>query len=208
MCRPTLQLGPPSLSAADVDLDLPYTWPRSENQSTPPTLAANTSSLRRLPTCQLLRRRLENVGPPRRVNQLKKHPTAPIIGHFAPSQLSRRCIMTTTVAPDATPLSGAILDKCEVWVDHRNRMGALILLGLVDKAAGTISCKALEAVIAKAEAGATVLSLCQDGDRFIEEQCAAIYNKAKVPKGISFPTTVSVNKCAQRFDSRASCSAC
>lgn len=89
--------------------------------------------------------------------------------------------MSTEAPPAATAaavpaLSSAVLDKY--------------------KAAGDIASKALQAVIAKAEAGANILSLCQEGDKVLEEQAALVYNKAKVAKGISFPTTISVNQCA------------
>lgn len=56
--------------------------------------------------------------------------------------------------------------------------------------------------------GAKVLDICIEGDKLIEEGTAAVYNKAvkgvKVPKGLAFPTSVSVNNCVAHFSPLAS----
>ncbi|KAI0044029.1 proliferation-associated protein 1 [Auriscalpium vulgare] len=56
--------------------------------------------------------------------------------------------------------------------------------------------------------GAKVLDLCIEGDKLIEEGTGAVYNKApkgvKVPKGLAFPTSVSVNNCVAHFSPLAS----
>ena len=65
------------------------------------------------------------------------------------------------------------------------------------KAAAEIANKALAAVLGKCVAGAKLVDLCVEGDAFIEEQCAMVYNKGKsgekIEKGLAFPTCVSVN---------------
>ncbi|KAH9068356.1 proliferation-associated protein 1 [Lactarius deliciosus] len=56
--------------------------------------------------------------------------------------------------------------------------------------------------------GASVLDLCVEGDKLIEEGTSAVYNKSvkgvKVPKGLAFPTSVSVNNCVAHFSPLAS----
>lgn len=59
--------------------------------------------------------------------------------------------------------------------------------------AGDIANKSLATVIAATVAGAKIIDLCTLGDKSVEELCKGVYEKkGKVPKGISFPTTVSV----------------
>lgn len=70
------------------------------------------------------------------------------------------------------------------------------------KAAATIASTALQSVISKAVVGANLLSLCQEGDKSIEESCSVIYNKDKknpTKKGIAFPCTLSVNNVVCHF---------
>lgn len=67
------------------------------------------------------------------------------------------------------------------------------------KLAGDIASKALLAVLAELQAGKTPLQLCEVGDRFIDAACAQVYSKAKIEKGIAFPTCISVNNCAGHF---------
>ncbi|KAH9481611.1 Proliferation-associated protein 2G4 [Psilocybe cubensis] len=56
--------------------------------------------------------------------------------------------------------------------------------------------------------GAKVIDLCIEGDRLIEEGTGAVYNKSvkgvKVPKGVSFPTSISVNNTVAHFSPLAS----
>ena len=52
------------------------------------------------------------------------------------------------------------------------------------KAAATVVDRTLQAIIAKAVAGANLLELCSEGDRLLEEGTSALYNKTKgIPKG-------------------------
>ncbi|KAK4704218.1 hypothetical protein P7C70_g1994, partial [Phenoliferia sp. Uapishka_3] len=68
------------------------------------------------------------------------------------------------------------------------------------KAAATVANSVLEAIKAKAVAGANLLELCAEGDRLLEAGTAALYNKVKgLPKGIAFPTSLSVNSKLQNF---------
>ncbi|CUS15025.1 unnamed protein product [Tuber aestivum] len=41
--------------------------------------------------------------------------------------------------------------------------------------------------------GKTILSLCQEGDELLDEECSRVYKGKKISKGIAFPTTVSPN---------------
>ncbi|ESK94714.1 pa2g4 protein [Moniliophthora roreri MCA 2997] len=51
--------------------------------------------------------------------------------------------------------------------------------------------------------GARILDLCIEGDKLIEQGTGAVYNKAvkgnKVPKGLAFPTSISVNNTVSHF---------
>ena len=82
----------------------------------------------------------------------------------------------------------------------------------------------MKKLVEKSVEGASVLELCLEGDKLLEEGTGAVYNKAvkgvKVPKGasqksvliasqahanwksslgISFPTCISVNNCVAHF---------
>ncbi|KAL9598957.1 MAG: hypothetical protein Q9219_004140 [cf. Caloplaca sp. 3 TL-2023] len=59
------------------------------------------------------------------------------------------------------------------------------------KTAAQISHKVLEAVTGWCVEGAKVLSICQRGDKLLEEEVAKVYKGKKISKGISHPTTVS-----------------
>ncbi|KIP07618.1 hypothetical protein PHLGIDRAFT_89250 [Phlebiopsis gigantea 11061_1 CR5-6] len=56
--------------------------------------------------------------------------------------------------------------------------------------------------------GAKILDICVEGDKLIEQGTSAVYNKTvkgvKVPKGLGFPTSVSVNNCVAHFSPLAS----
>ncbi|KAF9485173.1 proliferation-associated protein 1 [Pholiota conissans] len=56
--------------------------------------------------------------------------------------------------------------------------------------------------------GAKVIDLCLEGDKLIEQGTGAVYNKAvkgvRVPKGVSFPTSISVNNTVAHFSPLAS----
>jgi len=53
--------------------------------------------------------------------------------------------------------------------------------------------KAVSAIIKETVPGKLILDLCNLGDRIINEEVAKKYNKAKIEKGIAFPTSISVN---------------
>ncbi|KAH0608371.1 uncharacterized protein H6S33_001505 [Morchella sextelata] len=61
------------------------------------------------------------------------------------------------------------------------------------KDAAVIAHKVLEAVSKLAVDGATILSLCQAGDKMLDEETAKVHKGKKISKGIAFPTTVSPN---------------
>ncbi|KAL8278828.1 hypothetical protein RQP46_008699 [Phenoliferia psychrophenolica] len=85
-----------------------------------------------------------------------------------------------TEAATEGPLPAAVLDKY--------------------KAAATVVASVLEAIKTKAVEGANLLELCSEGDKLLEAGTAALYNKVKgVPKGIAFPTCLSVNGTLQNF---------
>ncbi|KAI9801106.1 MAG: Curved DNA-binding protein (42 kDa protein) [Piccolia ochrophora] len=59
------------------------------------------------------------------------------------------------------------------------------------KTAAQISQKVLEAVKTWCEEGAKILTLCERGDKLLQEETAKVYKGKKIPKGIAHPTTVS-----------------
>ncbi|CAF9929522.1 MAG: Curved DNA-binding protein (42 kDa protein) [Heterodermia speciosa] len=59
------------------------------------------------------------------------------------------------------------------------------------KTAAQISHRVLEAVTGWCTEGAKILSLCERGDKLLEEEVAKVYKGKKISKGISHPTTVS-----------------
>lgn len=67
------------------------------------------------------------------------------------------------------------------------------------KAAAEIANNALTVVLAAIKPGVSILSLCETGDAFILAETAKIFNKGKVEKGISFPTSISVNNVCGHF---------
>jgi len=67
------------------------------------------------------------------------------------------------------------------------------------KTAADICQRSLEKVIAACVDGALVIQLCQLGDDAIEEFSATVYSKGKVPKGIAFPTCISLNNVICHF---------
>ena len=78
------------------------------------------------------------------------------------------------------PRSGA---RLTIFVVLR---GIAVPAAVVDKykAAATVVDRTLQALIAKAVAGANLLELCAEGDRLLEEGTGALYNKVKgLPKG-------------------------
>ncbi|CAO3663571.1 unnamed protein product [Umbelopsis ramanniana] len=67
------------------------------------------------------------------------------------------------------------------------------------KTAAEISTRVLNQVIPLVVAGAKVFDICVEGDKLIQEGTKAVYNKAKTPKGIAFPTCLSINECVAHF---------
>jgi len=63
------------------------------------------------------------------------------------------------------------------------------------KLAGDIANRVCERVAKESVAGKKIVELCALGDSLINEGVANIYNKAKVERGVAFPTCVSVNNC-------------
>lgn len=59
------------------------------------------------------------------------------------------------------------------------------------KSAAAISQKALEEVTKLCVAGEKIVTICEKGDKLLEEEIAKVYRGKKVSKGISHPTTVS-----------------
>ncbi|KAL9043668.1 MAG: hypothetical protein Q9214_003153 [Letrouitia sp. 1 TL-2023] len=59
------------------------------------------------------------------------------------------------------------------------------------KTAAQISHKVLELVTSWCVEGAKVISICQRGDKLLEEEVGKVYKGKKITKGISHPTTVS-----------------
>jgi len=65
--------------------------------------------------------------------------------------------------------------------------------------AGEIANAALQLVMSKCKPGAKIVELCEAGDKFVEDQCAKIYNHKKTSKGIGFPMCVSPNTMIGHF---------
>ncbi|TCD61120.1 Curved DNA-binding protein (42 kDa protein) [Steccherinum ochraceum] len=76
------------------------------------------------------------------------------------------------------------------------------------KTAADIVNNAMKKLVALAVEGAKILDICVEGDKLIEEGTGSVYNKSvkgvKVPKGLAFPTCVSVNNCVAHFSPLAS----
>jgi curved DNA binding protein len=68
------------------------------------------------------------------------------------------------------------------------------------KMAGDMANRVLKSVLEAAVEGASVLNLCEMGDRLILEETGKVYKKEKeMKKGIAFPTCVSLNNCVCHF---------
>jgi len=53
------------------------------------------------------------------------------------------------------------------------------------KTAAEISLKVLKQVKAECKVGASLLEICQKGDKLLEEETAKVYKGKKIPKGMS-----------------------
>jgi len=71
------------------------------------------------------------------------------------------------------------------------------------KTAADIAHQVTKKLIELSVEGAKVIDLCIEGDKLIEQGTGAVYNKnvkgVKVPKGVSFPTCISVNNTVSHF---------
>merc|ERR1719326_725687 len=71
------------------------------------------------------------------------------------------------------------------------------------KTAADITNKALAAVVEACKADADIVTLCELGDKILEEETGKLYNKKvkdkKIEKGIAFPTCISVNELCGHF---------
>nr|GAT60688.1 predicted protein [Mycena chlorophos] len=76
------------------------------------------------------------------------------------------------------------------------------------KTAADIVQNVMKKLIELSVEGAKVIDLCIEGDKLLDAGTGAVYNKAvkgvKVPKGIAFPTCISVNNCVAHFSPLAS----
>jgi len=76
------------------------------------------------------------------------------------------------------------------------------------KTAADIVHQAMKKLVELSVEGAKVLELCEEGDKLIEAGTAAVYNKGgkggKIPKGLAFPTSISVNNTVAHFSPLAS----
>jgi curved DNA binding protein len=67
------------------------------------------------------------------------------------------------------------------------------------KTAAEISTRVLNQIIPLCVAGAKVIDICTEGDKLIREATKTVFNKGKTPKGVGFPTCLSVNDCVAHF---------
>lgn len=65
--------------------------------------------------------------------------------------------------------------------------------------AAIIANTVLQAVIAQLAPEKNVVEVCEFGDALIEAELAKVYKKAKIEKGIAFPTCISVNECVGHY---------
>ncbi|PPQ83424.1 hypothetical protein CVT25_007015 [Psilocybe cyanescens] len=76
------------------------------------------------------------------------------------------------------------------------------------KTAADIAHQVTKKLIELCVEGAKVIDLCIEGDKLIEQGTGAVYNKSvkgvKVSKGVSFPTSISVNNTVAHFSPLAS----
>jgi len=47
--------------------------------------------------------------------------------------------------------------------------------------------------------GASVVEICQEGDKLINDELSKVYNKKKIEKGIAFPVCISTNELCGHF---------
>jgi len=67
------------------------------------------------------------------------------------------------------------------------------------KAAAEVAHRGMEEVMKLCKAGAKIVDLCAAGDKFIIDECKKAFPKAKIERGIAFPTCVSVNNIAGHY---------
>ncbi|OMJ23379.1 Proliferation-associated protein 2G4 [Smittium culicis] len=67
------------------------------------------------------------------------------------------------------------------------------------KSAANVANLALAAVIEQVKENASIYELCKVGDNKVDELCKKTYAKSKISRGLSYPTSVSVNSIACHF---------
>lgn len=72
------------------------------------------------------------------------------------------------------------------------------------KTASDITNKTLAGILIYAKPGMKALDVCSFGDSLITQQCAAVYKTKKIEKGLSFPTSVSINDVVCHYSPLAS----
>lgn len=71
------------------------------------------------------------------------------------------------------------------------------------RTAGQIANGAIAKIVAEAVDGKNILELCELGDKLILEGTKTFYKSKKLPKGIAFPTCISVNHVAGHYSPEA-----
>jgi len=69
--------------------------------------------------------------------------------------------------------------------------------------AATIANNALAKVVSELKAGATLFSLCETGDKFINEEVKKVLKSHKIDRGVAFPTCISRNNVVGHFSAEA-----
>lgn len=64
------------------------------------------------------------------------------------------------------------------------------------KTAGKIAVEAMNKVIEYAKDGVSIITLCQIGDKYINNAVNNVYKKKSIDKGLSFPTNININNYA------------
>ena len=70
------------------------------------------------------------------------------------------------------------------------------------KAVAQITNEALKKVMSLCKVGADIFAVCQEGDKFMEEEVRKVFNNKKSKKlerGIAFPTCISVNNVIRHY---------
>ncbi|KAF9357191.1 Proliferation-associated protein 2G4 [Mortierella sp. NVP85] len=90
-----------------------------------------------------------------------------------PAADKKKLTVAAQETEDITIANSDVLTKYQVAADITNRVIAQVVAACVD--------------------GASILELCVNGDKAIEEGTKTVYTKGKLSKGVGFPTCISVN---------------